>query len=78
MDLALFKHLQDSLDMKVVRCVGQSDAKLLIAGIEYSAIVLDQSNEPLKRYARKLYKNIPVVIGGSPDSIVQAIQNTLR
>jgi hypothetical protein len=46
--------------------MGHSDAKLLIKGIQYSAIVLDESAKDLERFIHRLknHKTTPVLIAG--------------
>lgn len=79
-DLALYRFLQDSLEMKIIRCVGQSNSLLLIRGIQYSAILLDEVERDLERSIRKikLHKNTPIVFNyGPPENIVENIKTEL-
>lgn len=78
-DLTLYNYLQDTLDMKVVRCVGHSDAQLLIKGIKYSAIVLDESAKDLEPFIRKLrnHKKTPVIFAGPPEEVSEKIKQSV-
>lgn len=77
-DLALYRFLEEALDIKVVRCVGLSDAKLLIKGIEYSAIVLDESAKELERFIRRTRKKIPIIVAqGSPETAADNVRRSL-
>jgi DNA-binding response OmpR family regulator len=76
-DLALYEFLQATLDMKILRCVGQSNARLLIRRIKYSAILLDAAEKGLKRSIHRLriHKNTPVIIvSGPPENVAEVIK----
>jgi hypothetical protein len=80
-DLALLTYLQNHLEMKVVGCAGRSNAKLLINGINYSAIVLDESNGELELFIRgvKAHKKTPVLFArGSPEHIAETVRRSLK
>lgn len=80
-DLALYKFLRDTLEMAVVRCVGQWEAKPLIRGIKYSAIVLDESNRGLELFIRqvKAHKKTPVLFAcGSPEQTAETVRRSLE
>jgi hypothetical protein len=80
-DVTLFEYLQDNLEMTLVRCGGPSSATLLIKGINYSAIVLDESNRELVPFIRgvKAHQKTPVLFAqGSPEQIAEAVRRSLK
>lgn len=80
-DQPLYKFLRDTLEMTVVQCVGQSDAMLFIKGIDYSAILLDESNRELEAFIRgiKAHKKTPVIFAcGSPEHVAESVRSSLE
>jgi len=77
-DLLLQEFLQANLEGTVVRCAGLSQAQLLIRGIEYSLIVLDQNMRKLRRFIRDVRMGTPVLlVSDSPEHLLKKIKNQL-
>jgi DNA-binding response OmpR family regulator len=81
-DLALLRFLQVTLEAAVVRCPPSPTACSFIKGINYSLILLDESERGLTGFIRsvEMHKQTPVVMVSNIrfEDIAEAVQGALQ